>query len=164
MKDLDNPSEETEEAAKNVNFENNVNKWVDYLVPRFHPRTVNVVKQYTHESPNQSFDIFTYGRNVWNTESFSEDFTDKIRNYVEECDLIQGFQVLQIFFKRFFQIQFICSNSKIVVSFLVLLKFVCFPIAILLLFLFLFCFLTLLLSFYYYYYKVYIIATFIIII
>lgn len=91
IKELDN--DKSEEAEKNFDFENNVNKWVDYLVPRFHPRTVNVVKQYTHESTNQPFDVFNYGRNVWNTESFSEDFTDKIRNYVEECDLIQGFQV-----------------------------------------------------------------------
>lgn len=92
IKELDN--DKSEEAEKNFDFENNVNKWVDYLVPRFHPRTVNVVKQYTHESTNQPFDVFNYGRNVWNTESFSEDFTDKIRNYVEECDLIQGFQVI----------------------------------------------------------------------
>ncbi|XP_051166015.1 protein misato [Leptopilina boulardi] len=94
IKDLDHPTRNNEETEKSIEIENNVNKWVDYLVPRFHPRTVNVVKQYTHESPNQPFDVFNYGRNVWSTESFSEDFTDKIRNYVEECDLIQGFQVI----------------------------------------------------------------------
>lgn len=93
IKNLDHPTRNNEETEKSIEIENNVNKWVDYLVPRFHPRTVNVVKQYTHESPNQPFDVFNYGRNVWSTESFSEDFTDKIRNYVEECDLIQGFQV-----------------------------------------------------------------------
>ncbi|XP_033211026.1 protein misato isoform X2 [Belonocnema kinseyi] len=91
VKSLDEPSVE---KPKNFEFENDVNKWVDYLVPRFHPRTVNIIKEYSQGSESQPFDIFNYGRNLWNTDSFSQDFTDNIRAYVEECDLIQGFQVL----------------------------------------------------------------------
>ena len=94
IQSLDEPS-----TSEPVNFEleNDVKRWVDYLVPRFHPRTVNVIKEYSQESESQPFDIFNYGRNLWNTESFSDDFTDKIRSYVEECDLIQGFQVFTFF-------------------------------------------------------------------
>ena len=94
VKSLDEPSAKGE--AKVFDLENSVNKWVDYLVPHFHPRTVNVIREYTHESETQLFDIFNYGKNMWNSESFSEDFTDKIRTYVEECDLIQGFQAILI--------------------------------------------------------------------
>jgi len=75
------------------NFESDVKSWVDYLVPLFHPRTVTVIKQYLHNSTQQPFNIFTCGRNLWATEQFSDNFTNKIRLYVEECDLMQGFQV-----------------------------------------------------------------------
>lgn len=75
------------------NFENDVKSWVDYIVPLFHPRTVTVIKEYLHNCTQQPFNVFTYGRDLWTTEQFSNDFSDKIRLYVEECDLMQGFQV-----------------------------------------------------------------------
>lgn len=67
--------------------------WADYLLPSFHPRSLTVIKEYSHNCTSQPFDIFTYGRNLWATEQFSDDFSDRIRSYVEECDLMQGFQV-----------------------------------------------------------------------
>lgn len=76
-----------------INFENQIDSWVDYLVPRFHPRTVNIIKEYEHKSSNRSFDIFNYGKDLWQTDTFSDSFSDKIRQYAEECDLMQGFQV-----------------------------------------------------------------------
>lgn len=82
------------EGNINFDFENEINKWVDYLIPRFHPRTVNIVTDYEHGSTTQPFDIFLYGQHLWNTKNFSEEFADKIRAYVEECDLMQGFQVI----------------------------------------------------------------------
>nr|XP_050858209.1 protein misato [Vespula vulgaris] len=92
IENLDKPIEGTQ--SQDFNLENSVNTWVDYLVPRFHSRTVNTVREYEHNSSNHPFDIYTYGRNLWNTEQFSDDFTDRIRAYVEECDLMQGFQIL----------------------------------------------------------------------
>lgn len=89
---LDNPEESTEELE--FDFENETNSWADCLLPRFHPRTVNVVKEYSHNSTSHQFDVYTFGRTLWNTEQFSDDFTDRIRAYIEECDLMQGFQVL----------------------------------------------------------------------
>jgi hypothetical protein len=78
-------------------FENDVKSWVDYLLPLFHSRTVNIIKEYLHNSTERSFDLFTYGRNLWLTEQFSDDFSDRIRSYVEECDLMQGFQVRTLY-------------------------------------------------------------------
>ncbi|XP_001606064.1 protein misato [Nasonia vitripennis] len=75
-------------------FENETKSWVDYLIPRFHSRTVNVITEYEHGSTSQPFDLFPYGQSLWKRSAFSEDFADKIRVYVEECDLMQGFQVL----------------------------------------------------------------------
>lgn len=88
---LDENSEEA--TASFTDLEDNITSWVDYLVPKFHPRTVNVVKEYQHKSESQPFDVFHCGQNLWNTVKFSEDFCDKVRNYVEECDSLQGFQV-----------------------------------------------------------------------
>lgn len=85
-----------EKGNEVYDLENETNKWVDYLVPRFHSRTVNVINEYEHESKHQPFDLFPYGQSYWKATSnnFSENFTDKIRAYVEECDSMQGFQVL----------------------------------------------------------------------
>ncbi|XP_063995599.1 protein misato [Diachasmimorpha longicaudata] len=79
---------------QSLDLDNEITSWVDYLVPRFHPRTVNVVREYKHKCSNSPFDVFHYGKNLWGTEQFQDDFSDRIRAYAEECDLMQGFQVL----------------------------------------------------------------------
>jgi len=33
--------------------------------------------------------VFNYGANLWKTEQFQDDFIDRIRVYVEECDNMQ---------------------------------------------------------------------------
>lgn len=92
LQSLEKSGEET--AAKPLDLEKEINSWVDYLVPRFHPRTINVVTEYKHECTDQPFDVFNYGVNLWHSKEFEDDFCDRIRCYVEECDLMQGFQVL----------------------------------------------------------------------
>lgn len=83
----------TNDEKVSFEFEDDVDSWVDYLVPRFHPRTINIVKEYQHKDNDKKFDIFNYGKNLWQTEQFQDDFSDRIRAYAEECDLMQGFQV-----------------------------------------------------------------------
>ncbi|XP_034935497.1 protein misato [Chelonus insularis] len=94
IKSLDENPINQLQNIKSFNLETDINSWPDYLVSRFHPRTVNVIKEYQHQSSDKAFDIFNYGKNIWRTNYFSTDFCDSIRQYVEECDLIQGFQVL----------------------------------------------------------------------
>ncbi|XP_030036783.2 protein misato [Manduca sexta] len=76
----------------NYNFDQNVKTWTDYLYPRFHSRTVNIVKEYQYGNETECFDIYNKGTNVWKSD-FGDTFSDSIRKYVEECDSIQGFQV-----------------------------------------------------------------------
>ncbi|KAK5649088.1 hypothetical protein RI129_003980 [Pyrocoelia pectoralis] len=76
----------------NSNLDNAVNVWSDFLYPRFHPRTVNIIKEYMHGGESE-FDVFPLGAKLWKTEQFAEEFADKIRNYIEECDSFQGFHV-----------------------------------------------------------------------
>lgn len=89
-------SNEPDEAkdSTSTNNENDTKSWADYLLPVFHPRSLTVIKEYSHNCTNRPFDLFTYGRNLWTTDEFCDNFSDKIRSYVEECDLMQGFQVL----------------------------------------------------------------------
>ncbi|XP_060822093.1 protein misato [Bombus pascuorum] len=94
IKSLDESSEASNSTSSPPNLENNIGSWVDYLLPRFHPRTSNVIKHHKHDGAMYPFSIFTYGRNLWNTEQFSDDFSERIRAYVEECDLMQGFQII----------------------------------------------------------------------
>ncbi|XP_057656516.1 protein misato isoform X1 [Diorhabda carinulata] len=93
-RDLEDPIQSTNVLTKNYNLEETVNVWSDFLYARFHPRTVEVVKQYQHCNENTPFDVFPLGNAVWKTRQFTEDFTDKIRNYIEECDNFQGFHFL----------------------------------------------------------------------
>lgn len=91
LKSLDKRNNDGEKIT--YDLEKETKTWVDYLVPRFHSRTVNVINDYEHDSSTQSFNVFPFGQNLWKTCKFSDEFTDKIRMYVEECDSIQGFQV-----------------------------------------------------------------------
>jgi len=66
-----------------------INVWADYLRTRYHPRTVSIINEYEHSSDTKPFDVFNYGADVWKTEQFQDDFIDRIRMYVEECDNMQ---------------------------------------------------------------------------
>ncbi|XP_063924432.1 protein misato-like [Zophobas morio] len=90
QKDLDQGLQ----TKKIYDLDNDAHVWSDFLYTRFHPRSVNVVKDYQHSDEHTPFDIFPLGTNLWKKDQFSEDFVDKIRNYIEECNNFQGFHVL----------------------------------------------------------------------
>lgn len=92
--DLVDPAVLPEVSHKTYNPEENFKVWSDFLYSRFHPRTTNIIKEYEHCNEQTPFDIFTQGLNLWKTDFFKEDFSDKIRNYIEECDHFQGFHIL----------------------------------------------------------------------
>ncbi|XP_054729635.1 protein misato [Anastrepha obliqua] len=92
QKDLDNPVVDIQDI--DYSLTDNVETWTDYLYARYHPRTVNVINEYKHNPEKQTFDTFACGVQLWKTEQFEEEFCDKIRKYVEECDYLQGFQTI----------------------------------------------------------------------
>ncbi|XP_014224508.1 protein misato [Trichogramma pretiosum] len=92
VQNLDSKDTETIDASNDLENENN--KWVDYLYTRYNQRTVNVVTEYEHKSETTAFETFPCGQNLWKTDQFQNDFIERIRNYVEECNMMQGFQVL----------------------------------------------------------------------
>ncbi|KAG5867839.1 hypothetical protein JTB14_021234 [Gonioctena quinquepunctata] len=94
QEDIENPSKLQGVPYENYNLEKEVSVWSNYLYARFHPRTVNLVKQYQHCNENTPFDAFPVGTSLWKTPQFEEDFSNKIRNYIEECNEFQGFHIL----------------------------------------------------------------------
>uniref|UniRef100_A0A1B0DNQ5 Misato Segment II tubulin-like domain-containing protein n=2 Tax=Phlebotomus papatasi TaxID=29031 RepID=A0A1B0DNQ5_PHLPP len=92
QKDLDTTGQANVQG--DYEFRNTVKSWTDFMYTRYHPRSVNVIREYSHSDEENSFDTFTNGRELWKSGSFGEDFGDKIRQYIEECDNCQGFQVL----------------------------------------------------------------------
>ncbi|XP_059052386.1 protein misato [Achroia grisella] len=90
LNDID--SQESSSEPKQYNLDEDIKTWTDFLYPRFHSRSVNIVEEYKHGSDNESFDIFCSGISIWKS-NYGDVFSDNIRKYVEECDSIQGFQI-----------------------------------------------------------------------
>lgn len=80
--------------SKEYNFSDTVTEWSDFMYSKYHPMSVNVVKEYQHEVGETGFDTYASGEDLWKRTDFQDDFGDKIRNMMEECDFCQGFQLL----------------------------------------------------------------------
>ncbi|KAJ8731844.1 hypothetical protein PYW08_014574 [Mythimna loreyi] len=89
LTDIDNQGPS---IKKEYNFEQDVKTWTDYLYPRLHERTINIVKEYVHGDDTECMDVYHTGKSLWKLD-YGEAFMDNIRKYVEECDSMQGFQV-----------------------------------------------------------------------
>jgi Tubulin domain len=79
---------------KNYNLRETVTNWPDFMYTRYHPKSINIVKEYEHHEEYATLDTFSAGMKVWDDSSFEDDFGDKIRSYMEECNISQGFQTL----------------------------------------------------------------------
>ncbi|XP_026751248.1 protein misato [Galleria mellonella] len=90
LNDID--TQGTSLESRQYNLDLDTKTWTDFLYPRFHSRTINIVEEYQHGSDNECFDISYAGRSIWKS-NFGDIFSDNIRKYVEECDSMQGFQV-----------------------------------------------------------------------
>lgn len=75
-------------------FKETVTSWTDYSFARYHPRSINIIEEYTHSTSEVTFDTITNGMELYNNYEFQENFTDRIRQYIEECDECQGFQTI----------------------------------------------------------------------
>ncbi|XP_055524214.1 protein misato [Wyeomyia smithii] len=92
---LDIESSECEDDhEKDYNFKDTVSDWIDYSYSRFHPRSINIVNEYVHSKEENQFDTIINGLQLWGQTNLEDEFGDKVRQYIEECDSCQGFQVL----------------------------------------------------------------------
>lgn len=90
--DLESGASNMEE--KDYKLKDSIENWPDFMYTRYHPRSVNLIKSYNYCEDYCSFDTFSIGQKLWSSEYFEDDFCDKIRVYIEECDFCQGFQTL----------------------------------------------------------------------
>ncbi|NXP52578.1 MSTO1 protein, partial [Heliornis fulica] len=68
--------------------------WSDYLNVRLHPKSVYVVRQYMHDGDCGCLEAFGQGESLLQDPGCIEELEDRLHFYVEECDYLQGFQVL----------------------------------------------------------------------
>lgn len=78
-------------TEKVYNLDNDVKIWSDFLKARFHPRTITSVDEYKHNDPENVFNNFAQGLELWDSYKMKETWTDNLRLYAEECDYLQVF-------------------------------------------------------------------------
>lgn len=78
--------------GKEFNLKESISNWPDFMYTRYHPRSINIVKNYEYHEDVSTLDTFSAGMQLWNGSFFEDNFCDKIRNYIEESDHCQGFQ------------------------------------------------------------------------
>ncbi|XP_017155885.1 protein misato [Drosophila miranda] len=82
------------ESGKNYKLADTTRSWADYLYARYHPRTLNVLPDLIRDSDVQALATQAAGKEIWDGDAFNEDFCNRIRQYVEECEGLQGFHIL----------------------------------------------------------------------
>ncbi|XP_074931436.1 protein misato homolog 1 isoform X2 [Phalacrocorax aristotelis] len=71
-----------------------VRVWSDYLNVHLHPKSIYVIRQYMHDGECGCLEAFGQGESLLQDPSCTEELEDRLHFYVEECDYLQGFQVL----------------------------------------------------------------------
>uniref|UniRef100_A0A3Q0SMA0 Protein misato homolog 1 n=1 Tax=Amphilophus citrinellus TaxID=61819 RepID=A0A3Q0SMA0_AMPCI len=80
-------------VQKNYRLEGSVKVWSDFLRIHLHPRTISVIHQYNHDGEAHRLEAFGQGECLLQG-SVLEELEDRLHFFVEECDYLQGFQVL----------------------------------------------------------------------
>ncbi|CAN8206807.1 unnamed protein product [Coccothraustes coccothraustes] len=71
-----------------------VRLWSDYLNVHLHPKSLYVIRQYLHDGDCGCLEAFGQGESLLQDPACVEELEDRLHFYVEECDYLQGFQVL----------------------------------------------------------------------
>ncbi|XP_066424426.1 protein misato homolog 1 [Molothrus aeneus] len=68
--------------------------WSDYLNVHLHPKSLHVIRQYLHDGDCGCLEAFGQGESLLQDPACVEELEDRLHFFVEECDYLQGFQVL----------------------------------------------------------------------
>ncbi|XP_041099061.1 protein misato homolog 1 [Polyodon spathula] len=83
-----------ERTRKLFSLEGSVRVWSDFLRIHIHPRSISVIHQYNHDGETNRMEAFGQGEALLREPLFLEELEDRLHFFVEECDYLQGFQVL----------------------------------------------------------------------
>ncbi|KAM6365248.1 protein misato homolog 1 isoform 2-T2 [Pluvialis apricaria] len=81
-------------VSQEVHSGGSVQAWSDYLSVRLHPKSIYVIRQYMHDGDCGCLEAFGQGESLLQDPGCIEELEDRLHFYVEECDYLQGFQVL----------------------------------------------------------------------
>lgn len=91
QKDL---KENSASVSKDYKLKETISNWPDFMYTRYHPKSINIVKEYEDHDDFSSLDTYTAGMELWKTSHFEDDYCDNIRSYMEECNNCQGFKTM----------------------------------------------------------------------
>ncbi|KAM7318456.1 hypothetical protein ACRRTK_023193 [Alexandromys fortis] len=74
--------------------ENSIRVWSDFLRVHLHPRSICVIQKYNHDGETGRLEAFGQGEGILKEPRYLEELEDRLHFYVEECDYLQGFQIL----------------------------------------------------------------------
>ncbi|KAM4644440.1 protein misato homolog 1 isoform 2-T2 [Amazona ochrocephala] len=81
-------------AAQEVPSGSPVQLWSDHLNVQLHPKSLYVIRQYMHDGDCGCLEAFPQGEGLLQDPACMEELEDRLHFFVEECDYLQGFQVL----------------------------------------------------------------------
>ncbi|KAM4724644.1 protein misato homolog 1 [Anableps anableps] len=90
---VDSFSGQLTRVQRNYRLEGSVRVWSDFLRIHLHPRSVAVVHQFNHDGEAHRLETFGQGESLLQG-ALLEELEDRLHFFVEECDYLQGFQVL----------------------------------------------------------------------
>ncbi|XP_019348733.2 protein misato homolog 1 [Alligator mississippiensis] len=68
--------------------------WSDYLRVHLHPRSIFEIQRYNHDGDSNRLEAFGQGESLLSEPTYLEELEDKLHFFIEECDYLQGFQIL----------------------------------------------------------------------
>ncbi|XP_004619350.1 protein misato homolog 1 [Sorex araneus] len=74
--------------------EDSIHVWSDFLRVHLHPRSICMVQKYNHDGEAGRLEAFGQGESILKEPKYLEELEDRLHFYVEECDFLQGFQIL----------------------------------------------------------------------
>ncbi|XP_010072027.1 PREDICTED: protein misato homolog 1, partial [Pterocles gutturalis] len=81
-------------VSQEVSSSGRIQLWSNYLSVHLHPKSIYVIRQYMHDGECGCLEAFGQGESLLRDPSCLEELEDRLHFYVEECDHLQGFQVL----------------------------------------------------------------------
>ncbi|XP_074836980.1 protein misato homolog 1 isoform X2 [Carettochelys insculpta] len=79
---------------QDCHLEGHMRVWSDYLQVCLHPRSSFVIHHYNSDGESSQLEAFGQGESLLHDPSYLEELEDRLHFFVEECDYLQGFQIL----------------------------------------------------------------------
>lgn len=85
-------TEKSKESEKKFyNLDDSITTWSDFLRIHYHPKSICFIEDFNYEN---EFDGYGCGLEAFNQENMHDLIEETLRYFAEECDHLQGFQIL----------------------------------------------------------------------